>query len=67
MLLQVNDSGAWRNAVRFKGSSERPIREAGLILAEAGDLKALRIIDDGIVIAYCERPEPDAPYEWTLP
>lgn len=65
MLLQVNDSGAWRNVVRYKACDEEAVRDAALVLAAAGQPNGgMRIVDDGIVVAYCELDKLSGWYAW---
>ena len=66
MRLQINDSGAWRNVVDFPAAREDRVRLAAIVLADAGQVKCMRIVDDGITVAYCEK-DTSGMYAWVLP
>jgi len=57
MQLQMNNSGAWRNVVQFKATQERVVRQAAENLAVAGGIRGFRIVDEGIAVAHCLRPD----------
>ncbi|WP_167632476.1 hypothetical protein [Mariprofundus ferrooxydans] len=60
MRLQVNDSGAWRNVIDFSAADTGPVLNAAAVLAEAGGVKNMRVLDHDIVVGYCEKPA----YQW---
>jgi glucose/arabinose dehydrogenase len=67
MKLQVNISGSWRNVGDFTAKDESAVRKAALVLAAAGRVRGMRISDDGIVLAYCDKHENGMSYGWRLP
>lgn len=58
MKLQVKDSGAWRNVLNFDAARAADVEAAAAsLLRAAGGLgTAMRIVEDGLVMALCEQP-----------
>ena len=66
LVLQVNDSGAWRNMVRFSDMDLARVQIAASHLARAAVVRGMRIVKTGsygrpIVMYRCEHPE----YRWS--
>ncbi len=61
MKLQVNNTGAWRDVIRFDAKDEATIRQHAATLVRLSDGKAsLRIADDqNTATARCVGPEFD--------
>jgi len=64
MQLQVNDAGSWRKVINFNAAADISIREAACIIMDTGSAKAMRIVDDGIVVAHCKRDSGTGASEW---
>ncbi|MDZ7595850.1 MAG: hypothetical protein U0932_14470 [Thiobacillus sp.] len=62
MKLQVNNTGAWRDVIRFDAGDEAFIRQQAYNLLRLSDGKAsMRIADDqNTATARCKGPE----FEW---
>jgi len=63
MMLQINDSGSWRNVIRFNPADAGKVEEHAGCLAVCGQPTGLRIVDDGIVVSYCMKADN---YVWEL-
>lgn len=50
MILQVNDSGSWRNVIRFHAADLPNVEEPAKRLAIIADVRGMRVMDDGIEV-----------------
>lgn len=58
LKLQIKDSGAWRDVLRFPAEHQDRVQVAAANLLEVrgGGRAAMRMVDGQTVIARCEQP-----------
>jgi len=63
MKLQMNRNGAWADVVEFAARDQRQVEDAAQFLASLGGIRGMKIVDDGIDVGCCMKPD----YEWAIP
>jgi len=63
MKLKMNRKGAWADVVEFTSRDQRQVEDAAQFLASLGGINGMKIVDDGIDVGWCLKPD----FEWVIP